>query len=133
MFCCCCFLFCCFCLFVCCCCLLLCLVKFQCHLKNLIQALISSQTSWKLRPATTFHHSFGHGPSSHSLRFPLPPWSSHSHQFPDMAERVGLRGVSEAEAIRIASLSGPVKELEPLNLFHLRDALKVCDIRTLHN
>ena len=38
-----------------------------------------------------------------------------------------LGGVKEAAAIRTASLSGPVKKLEPLNLFHLRDALRVSE------
>ena len=39
-----------------------------------------------------------------------------------------MEGVQEAEAIRTASRSGPIRELEPLNLFHLRDALRVSEL-----
>ena len=38
---------------------------------------------------------------------------------------VQSEGLREAEAIRLASLNVPLRGSEPLNLFHLRDALKV--------
>ena len=36
--------------------------------------------------------------------------------------------VSEAEEALVAAQGAPVKQLEPLTLFHLRDALQVCTL-----
>lgn len=100
----------------------------QHYLKNVIQALISSQTSWQSNQGSNVHHSFGHGPSSRPLLYPEHPLPT---AYAGVQKNVQRLGVREAEAIRLASLNVPVREKEPLNLFHLRDALKVYTVHFL--
>ncbi len=94
----------------------------QQYLKNVLQALICSQSSWQNRKGSNFQHSFGFGPSSRPLLYP-----AHSVQavYDGLATVPNADELGEAEAIRLASLNVPVRSREPLNLFHLRDALKV--------
>ena len=108
-------------------CMCLC-VCVQLHLKNVIQALISSQTSWLTKEGTKFHHSFGQGPSTARV-LPSRPCSPSSSPSPSRQLSGGRKferqEMREAKAIQMASLNTPIRQMQPLNLFHLRDALRV--------
>jgi len=97
---------------------------FQCfslqyHLKTVIQTLIEHRTSWKLR-YNCFQHSFGSGLASRALPATNIPAPTSTGIYPGE--------VSEAEEALVAAQGAPVKQLEPLTLFHLRDALQVCTL-----
>ena len=95
----------------------------QLYLKNIVQALICSQSSWQNKKGSYFQHSFGFGPSSRPLLYPSVPVEMVWDTVRSGSTRKAHLG--EAEAVRLASLNVPVRNRVPLNLFHLRDALKV--------
>ncbi len=97
------------------------LLLLQSHLKSVLQALIAHRTSWRLRYGY-FQHSFGGGLTGHVL----PPASSAAEpERPLPPPGVGQGEVTGSEVAMKVAQSAPIQQMEPLNLFHLRDALKV--------
>ena len=96
----------------------------QYHLKTVIQTLIEHRTSWKLRYGH-FPYSFGSGLASRALPATNTPTATSLGVYPGE--------VTEAEEALVAAQGAPVKLLEPLTLFHLRDALQVCVLPSVLN
>ena len=94
----------------------------QAFLKNVLQALISHCTSWRLK-GHQFQHAFGSGltKSRNNVKdsdlMPKVQMALSSYQS-------GERDEAEVTAM-LASSSGPHSCSEPLTLFNLRDALMV--------
>ncbi|XP_064395788.1 transcriptional adapter 1-like isoform X2 [Halichondria panicea] len=89
-------------------------------LKNVLQMVISHRTSWKL-DGRNFQHSFGNGDSRSN------PLLDNSQLLPRVQRSLyQYKSGERVEADSVARLSSRVGGIwEPINLFHLRDALLV--------
>ncbi len=99
----------------------------QVFLKNVLQMVISHHTSWKL-DGRNFQHSFGNGDSRSN------PLLDNSQLLPRVQRSLyQYKSGERVEADSVARLSSRVGGIwEPINLFHLRDALLVCYCYAIH-
>ena len=114
----------------------------QCYLKNVIHTLIAHQSNWRSKKGGQFQHSFGSGLSRTALDPSGPSTetvdtvaesedSSASDEQTELQASVRVLNRKEAELAMMAARGAPSKQLEPLTLFYLRDALMVyesCDL-----
>lgn len=78
---------------------------------------MAHRNSWKLRYGR-FQHSFGSGLASRALPAMITPTPTSLGVYPGE--------VTESEEALMAAQSVSVKQLQPLTLLHMRDALQVC-------
>ena len=82
--------------------------------------MIAHHTSWQLRQGQ-FQHSFGRGLASRAL-----PSSATASSVPDRQAGVYPVDAAEAEAAMVAAHGTLAGRMEPLTIFDLSDALRVC-------
>ena len=102
--------------------------------------MIAHQSNWRSKNGGRFQHSFGNGLSSTALNLSslnsktvdavaeLEDGSNSDDQTESRVQEIASVGAlarNEAELALMAAKGAPGKQLEPLTLFHLRDALMV--------